>query len=217
MRTWNRTETLADQLRKGPDSILEPDCHPCGGTFEVVVPYIGSELTGRAMERAAVLAAGLNVVLRLVAVYVAPYPADLDCPAAMRNTQARAWRSLRSDPPCLHLSSWSLLAISAMVFVEFCHLGPRCCWEAEGAGGILCFAVGWASVFVTYPAEQGGNPNLSKLGVESAPTASQPGGNMEGKEVRFGIANSALFAVITTDGSCGAVNSMHDSFTPLGG
>src|SRR6516225_9307160 len=108
MRTWNRSETLADQLRKGPDSILEPDCHPCGGTFEVVVPYIGSELTGRVMERAAVLAAGLNVVLKLVAVYVAPYPADLDCPAAMRNTQARAWRSLHSDPPCLHLSSWSL-------------------------------------------------------------------------------------------------------------
>ena len=45
----------------------------------------------------------------------------------------------------------------------------------------------------------------------------QPGGNMEGKEVRFGIANSALFATITTDASCGAVNGMHDSYTPLGG
>src|SRR5438034_4136699 len=48
-------------------------------------------------------------------------------------------------------------------------------------------------------------------------TGTQPGGNMEGKEVRFGIANSALFAAVTTDASCGAVNSMHDSFTPLGG
>ncbi|MGA2135852.1 MAG: potassium-transporting ATPase subunit KdpA [Bryobacteraceae bacterium] len=74
-----------------------------------------------------------------------------------------------------------------------------------------------AGVFVVYPAEQAGNPNLTKLGVESAATATQPGGNMEGKEVRFGIPGSALFAVVTTDASCGAVNSMHDSYTPLGG
>ena len=74
-----------------------------------------------------------------------------------------------------------------------------------------------AGVFVVYPAEQSGNPNLTKLGVESTATATQPGGNMEGKEVRFGIPASALFAVITTDASCGAVNSMHDSYTPLGG
>jgi K+-transporting ATPase ATPase A chain len=74
-----------------------------------------------------------------------------------------------------------------------------------------------AGVFVVYPAEQSGNPNLTKLGVESAATETQPGGNMEGKEVRFGIPASALFAVVTTDASCGAVNSMHDSFTPMGG
>ena len=74
-----------------------------------------------------------------------------------------------------------------------------------------------AGVFVTYPAEQAGNPNLAKLGIESVATATQPGGNMEGKEVRFGIAGSALFSVITTDASCGAINSQLDSFTPLGG
>src|SRR5579862_3951711 len=74
-----------------------------------------------------------------------------------------------------------------------------------------------AGVFVVYPAEQSGNPNLTKLGVESAASATQPGGNMEGKEVRFGIPASALFAVVTTDASCGAVNGMHDSYTPLGG
>ena len=72
-------------------------------------------------------------------------------------------------------------------------------------------------VFVAYPAEQAGNPILAKLGVESAATATQSGGNMEGKETRFGIAGSALFATVTTDASCGAVNSMHDSYTPLGG
>ena len=72
-------------------------------------------------------------------------------------------------------------------------------------------------VFIAYPAEQAGNPIVANLGVESAPTAGQPGGNMEGKETRFGISGSALFATVTTDASCGAVNSMHDSFTPLGG
>jgi K+-transporting ATPase ATPase A chain len=68
-----------------------------------------------------------------------------------------------------------------------------------------------------YWAEATGNPNFAKLGIDANPSALQAGGNMEGKEVRFGIANSALFATITTDASCGAVNAMHDSFTPLGG
>jgi K+-transporting ATPase ATPase A chain len=65
--------------------------------------------------------------------------------------------------------------------------------------------------------EQGGNPRIAALGVDQAPTALQPGGNMEGKEARFGIGASAVFATVTTGTSCGAVNSMHDSFTPLGG
>jgi potassium-transporting ATPase potassium-binding subunit len=68
-----------------------------------------------------------------------------------------------------------------------------------------------------YWAEANGNPNFAKLGVDANPSGLQAGGNMEGKEVRFGIANSALFATVTTDASCGAVNAMHDSFTPLGG
>ncbi|TBW01482.1 potassium-transporting ATPase subunit KdpA [Azotobacter chroococcum] len=65
--------------------------------------------------------------------------------------------------------------------------------------------------------EQQGNPRLAALGVDQATSAWQAGGNMEGKETRFGIAASALFATITTAASCGAVNAMHDSFTPLGG
>jgi K+-transporting ATPase ATPase A chain len=68
-----------------------------------------------------------------------------------------------------------------------------------------------AAVLVCWWAEDAGNPRLHGLGVDPS------GGNMEGKEVRFGIFNSALFATVTTDASCGAVNSMHDSFTPLGG
>jgi K+-transporting ATPase ATPase A chain len=72
-----------------------------------------------------------------------------------------------------------------------------------------------AGVLVAYWAEAAGNPLLT--GTDQRASALQPGGNMEGKDVRFGIANSALFATVTTDASCGAVNSMHDSFTPLGG
>jgi K+-transporting ATPase ATPase A chain len=70
-------------------------------------------------------------------------------------------------------------------------------------------------VTTAYWAEARGNPLLH--GVDQQATALQPGGNMEGKEVRFGIANSALFATVTTDASCGAINGVHDSFTPLGG
>jgi K+-transporting ATPase ATPase A chain len=72
-------------------------------------------------------------------------------------------------------------------------------------------------VFIAYGAEQAGNPMLEKAGVESASTDLQPGGNMEGKETRNGVAASALFATVTTDASCGAINAWHDSFTPLGG
>jgi len=77
--------------------------------------------------------------------------------------------------------------------------------------GILFFA----GVTTAYWAEARGNPLMH--GVAQQTTETQAGGNMEGKEVRFGIANTALFATATTDASCGAVNGMHDSFTPLGG
>jgi K+-transporting ATPase ATPase A chain len=76
----------------------------------------------------------------------------------------------------------------------------------------LLFLVG---VTVAYLAEARGNPLLHNVNQQA--TALQPGGNMEGKEVRFGIANTALWATVTTDASCGAINGWHDSFTPLGG
>ena len=84
-------------------------------------------------------------------------------------------------------------------------------WAVFGAMGLLFFV----GVATAYWAESHGNPLLQ--GTDQRASLSQSGGNMEGKEVRFGIANSALFATVTTDASCGAVNSMHDSFTPLGG
>jgi K+-transporting ATPase ATPase A chain len=86
-------------------------------------------------------------------------------------------------------------------------------WAIFGAMAAM-FLIG---VFVCYGYEQAGNPILTKLGLQSASTAGQAGGNMEGKETRFGVASSALFATVTTDASCGAINSAHDSLTPLGG
>ena len=84
-------------------------------------------------------------------------------------------------------------------------------WAVWAAMALLFLA----GVTAAYWAEARGNPQLA--GVNQSSTALQSGGNMEGKEVRFGIANSALFATVTTDASCGAINGQHDSFTPLGG
>jgi K+-transporting ATPase ATPase A chain len=84
-------------------------------------------------------------------------------------------------------------------------------WAVFAAMAVLFFA----GVTTAYRAESRGNPLLK--GTDQQVSTLQSGGNMEGKEVRFGIANSALFATVTTDASCGAVNGVHDSFTPLGG
>jgi potassium-transporting ATPase potassium-binding subunit len=84
-------------------------------------------------------------------------------------------------------------------------------WAVWSAMAVL-FLV---AVFVAYAAESRGNPMLK--GINTTASETQPGGNMEGKEVRFGIANSALFTTVTTDASCGAVNNAHDSLTPIGG
>jgi potassium-transporting ATPase potassium-binding subunit len=86
-------------------------------------------------------------------------------------------------------------------------------WSLFAAMSVLFLA----GVFIVYGAEQAGNPILAKLGVQSVATNGQAGGNMEGKETRFGIAASSLFATVTTAASCGAVNGMHDSLTPIGG
>jgi potassium-transporting ATPase potassium-binding subunit len=86
-------------------------------------------------------------------------------------------------------------------------------WAIFAVMGVLFLA----GTVTLYWSEAAGNPLFAHLPLDQTASALQPGGNMEGKEVRFGIANSALFATITTDASCGAVTSMHDSLTPLGG
>ena len=109
----------------------------------------------------------------------------------------------------------AILSIGAGLFYMFGKMvgDTRLGWVLWAASAII-FLMGIA---VALPAEQAGNPLLTKVGVNQQVTNYQAGGNMEGKEVRFGITLSALFAVTTTVTSCGAVNSFHDSYTPLGG
>jgi K+-transporting ATPase ATPase A chain len=113
------------------------------------------------------------------------------------------------NPLTNFLSMLLIFAIPAGLTYTFGRMAgnQRQGWALLGAMAFLFFA----GVAVAYWAEAAGNPILSGMGVK-------PGsGNLEGKEVRFGIASSALYATVTTDASCGAVNAMHDSFTPLGG
>jgi K+-transporting ATPase ATPase A chain len=111
------------------------------------------------------------------------------------------------------LEMLAIFAISAGLTVTMGRMtgSPLHGWAVFAAMGILFLA----GVSTVYWAEARGNPLMH--GVAQQTTETQAGGNMEGKEVRFGIANTALFATATTDASCGAVNGMHDSFTPLGG
>jgi potassium-transporting ATPase potassium-binding subunit len=111
------------------------------------------------------------------------------------------------------IALFSIFAISAGLTYTLGRMtgSQRHGWAVWAAMAVLFFV----GVLVTYMSEARGNPLL--VGADQSVNTLQAGGNMEGKEVRFGIANSALFATVTTDASCGAVNSMHDSFTPLGG
>ena len=107
---------------------------------------------------------------------------------------------------------WSIPAAITYTFGEMVG-NTKQGWSIFGAMAALAIA----GIIVCTVAEQAGTPHLANAHIATAATDVQPGGNMEGKEVRFGIAASALFATVTTGASCGAVNSMHDSYTPLGG
>ena len=111
------------------------------------------------------------------------------------------------------LQMFAIFAISAGLTYTLGQMtgSPKHGWAVFSAMTLLFFV----GVTVAYWAESRGNPMFA--GTDQSASVLQSGGNLEGKEVRFGIANSALFATVTTDASCGAVNAMHDSFTPLGG
>jgi len=112
------------------------------------------------------------------------------------------------------IEMFAIFAISAgLTWTLGDMTGSRSPWAVWAAMAFLFLA----GVTTAYWAEARGNPILTSVGADQTTTDLAPGGNMEGKEVRFGIANSALFATVTTDASCGAINSWHDSFTPLGG
>jgi potassium-transporting ATPase potassium-binding subunit len=113
------------------------------------------------------------------------------------------------------IEMWAILAISAALTYTFGRMvrDQRQGWALFAAMGVLFLA----GITTCYWAESQGNPAFAALHIDQAPSALQAGGNMEGKEVRFGIANSTLWATATTDASNGSVNSMHDSYTPLGG
>jgi K+-transporting ATPase ATPase A chain len=113
---------------------------------------------------------------------------------------------------------WSMLAIFAIPSALTYLLGRMVRNQRHGwALWAAMFVLFLCGVSTAYWAEARGNPIHAARGVDVVASAGNPGGNMEGKEVRFGIAGSALYATVTTDASCGAVNAMHDSFTPLGG
>ena len=126
---------------------------------------------------------------------------------------AHPFESPTAGTNLLHM--FLIFVLGAGLTYTFGHMAndTRQGWALFWAMAVM-FLVG---AFVAYGAEQGGNPTMTALGIESAATASQPGGNMEGKETRFGIAGSGLFTAVTTDASCGAINSWLDSYTPLGG
>src|SRR5262245_47395179 len=113
------------------------------------------------------------------------------------------------------LAMFGIFAISSgLTYTLGTMTGSRAHGWAVWAAMAFLFLAG---VTVAYWAEARGNPLLTTAGADQSVTATSSGGNMEGKDVRFGIANTALFATVTTDASCGAVNGWHDSFTPLGG
>jgi potassium-transporting ATPase potassium-binding subunit len=113
------------------------------------------------------------------------------------------------------LAMFGIFAISAgLTYTLGSMTGSRAHGWAVWAAMAFLFIAG---VTVAYWAEARGNPMFTTAGADQTVSATSPGGNMEGKEVRFGIANTALFATVTTDASCGAINGWHDSFTPLGG
>jgi len=113
------------------------------------------------------------------------------------------------------LQMFAILLIPAALTYTFGRMvgDTRQGWAVFAAMTFLFVAM----AAVAIPSEQHGNPDIAQLGVDQAASLSQGGGNMEGKETRFGASASALFAVVATATSCGAVNAMHDSFTPLGG
>ena len=140
----------------------------------------------------------------------------------MLGTNGGGFLNANSAHPFEHPSAWSNLLQMLAIFLIPAGLclafGQIVGDRRQGWALLIAMTVIFvAAVAAIMVAEQSGNPKIGVLGVDQAASVLQAGGNMEGKETRFGIAASSLFAAITTAASCGAVNGMHGSFTPLGG
>ena len=193
-----------------PVQTLEPvhyDAPKLDGTGQPVLDAQGAPVTERATQTTQTLAMG---------------PVASQLAIKMLGTNGGGFFNANSAHPFENPSAASNLLQMLAIFLipaALCLVFGRMVGDERQGWTILAtmsllFVV---AVVATTAFEQQGNPLLASLGVDQAASALQAGGNMEGKETRFGIATSALFAVITTAASCGAVIAMHDSFTPLGG
>jgi potassium-transporting ATPase potassium-binding subunit len=177
------------------------------GTVQTLAPYVRAELLEPGRGAAQLIAVG---------------PAASQIAIKQLGTNGGGFFNANSAHPFENptpltnlLEMLAILAIAA----AFCHLFGRQISDRRQGRALLAtmtvLLVAFALLAITR--EQAGNPRLAALGADAAPSALQGGGNTEGKEVRFGIVNSALWATATTAASSGSVNAMHDSFTPLGG
>ncbi len=183
------------------------------GTVQTFSPYIKASFIQPTTD-----ASGSQVAEQLIAVG----PAASQIAIKQLGTNGGGFFNVNSAHPFENptpltnfLEALSILLLAAALCHTFGSMvgDPRQGWALFAAMMIVLVAF----IFLAYGAEAGGNPRLNAVGVDVHSTAMNPGGNMEGKEVRFGVANSALWAVTTTAASNGSVNSMHDSYTPIGG
>ena len=176
-------------------------------TVGTAPPSAGNPVTEKAVQKEQVIAVG---------------PAASQVAIKQLGTNGGGFFNVNSAHPLENptpLSNFLEVLAILLIGAALCHTFGRMVgdkrqgWALQAAMTIVFVVL----LAVCAGSEQAGNPALSKLGVDQAASAVQPGGNMEGKEIRFGIVNSALWATATTAASNGSVNSMHDSYTPLGG
>lgn len=192
------------------------------GVVQTMSPYVSVPLLEQTTDAnqldSVVLAGGAKVTEQVIAVG----PAASQIAIKQLGTNGGGFFNVNSAHPLENptplsnfLEMFSILLIAAALCCTFGYMAgdTRQGWSLLAAMMVILVSFIW----VTYQAESAGNPRLASLGADQHSTSVNPGGNMEGKEVRFGVPNSALWGIVTTAASNGSVNSMHDSFTPMGG
>jgi K+-transporting ATPase ATPase A chain len=193
------------------------------GSVQTFKPYQTVTLTQPLSYTGAADAAGVTPAPTPVAEQTLPLgPAASQIAIKQLGTNGGGFYNVNSAHPFENPTGLS----NFLEMIAILLIGAASCWmfgemvgdRRQGWAVLAAMTAIFAVLLVScYGAEQAGNPRLAALGLDQATTATSPGGNMEGKEARFGIAPSATWAVATTAASNGSVNSMHDSYTPLGG